>query len=226
MLLSFIGSLGSGKTLHMVRWAYHYSKVSGGSPIYSNFEIYDKHFAGHRKLNPDFRLKRIRELDDFLDMAERGGGILLLDEAYKHLDARTSMDKKNIYLSQFFMYLRKLGVTTFFSVQTQKMLDTRIREIINVVCVCNRNKDNFQTTVIDYQNMIPLKQENARYKDVEPYFALYDTNEFVSDFYFPAKKEEFDDFMNELEARMTNEKRPTEDNSDNSYEFGSPGKST
>jgi len=202
MLLSFIGSLGSGKTLNMVRWAHHFSKAAGGAPIYSNFEIYDKGFNAHRALNPGFELKQIKELEDFFYMAEHGGGILLLDEAYKHIDARMSMDKKNVFLSQFFMYLRKLGVTTFFSVQTQKMLDTRIREIINLVCICNRSKDVFQTVVVDYQNMVPVKIESSRVKDVKSYFELYDTNEFVHDFYFPAKKEEFDEFMAELERRM------------------------
>lgn len=201
MLLSFIGSLGSGKTLNMVRWAYHFSKAGGGSPIYANFDIQPEKFKIQKEMNPDFEIKRIKTMDDFMYMAEKGGGILLLDEAYKHIDARLSMDKKNVFLSQFFMYLRKIGVTTFFSVQTQKMLDTRIREIIQVICVCNRDNEVFETTVIDYQNQVVSGIETARLKDVKSFFSCYDTNEFVSDFYFPSKKEEFDQFMYDMEER-------------------------
>lgn len=199
MLTAFVGPLGSGKTLAMVAWAWKYSLMAGGVPIYGNMQLQPAIFGRHQK-NQQFCTGTIKTTGDIINMTRAGGGILLLDEAYRHLDARLSMQAKNIYLSQFFMYLRKIGTTVFFSAQTQNMMDLRIREILNILVRCYRGPDCFITRVYDYQNRYLIKEVTMPAARAEYFFKGYNTFEFIKDFKFPHTKRDFEKFMSDLES--------------------------
>ena len=212
MLISVTGPLGSGKSLHMVDFALRYSLLAGGIPIYANFWMNDNFFVLHKKKNPSFIYKVMSEANDIVEATRSGGGIFLLDEAYRHLDARMSLQAKNIFLSQLFMYFRKMGLCVIFSAQSSKMMDIRVREIIDVLIKCKKTGKNFISKVYDYQQGTLSKIITIPGERAKKLFTAYDTEEFIKDFSFPAQKKQFDSFMLKLEEAHQEAKkkfRPT-----------------
>lgn len=189
MIICFTGPLGGGKTLQMVHWALVYA-ARANVPVYANFEL----------KNVDIETHRIKNSQDIIEMARAGGGILLIDEAYKQVDARFSMKPENVFMSQFMMYLRKIGATAFFSAQTKAMLDVRIRDIVDLNVLCYRGK-GYNGFIYDGLAQAPISKYNIPEKTAKKiHYKVYDTFEMVEEWILPAKQAEFKKFMKELEA--------------------------
>lgn len=199
MLIAITGPLGSGKSLTMVDFALRYSLAAGGVPIYANFWINEDFLVLHKKKSPHFVYKMMSEADDIVEATRTGGGIFLLDEAYRHLDARMSLQAKNIFLSQLFMYFRKMGLCVIFSAQSSKMMDLRVREIIDVLIKCRKSGGTFSAYIYDYQPGVLSKVTGISKDRARKLYRAYDTEEFIKDFSFPAQKKQFDAFMTKLE---------------------------
>lgn len=206
MIVGFSGTLGAGKTLTMVRWALRYSRAAGGAPVWANIRLNPSFWSQHRRLNPRFFLGRIDTAEDIVEATRRGGGILMLDEVHRLLDARLAMATKNIYLSELFMFLRKMGFLTFVSFQTMRLIDVRLRATIDLFVWCQARgagpARRYEQLIYDYQAEPPrlVGRERQLQEDVEPYFAAYDTYEFVHSFDFPATSRDFDRYMRRIEA--------------------------
>ncbi|BDG60280.1 zonular occludens toxin domain-containing protein [Caldinitratiruptor microaerophilus] len=215
MIVAFLGALGAGKTLHATRWAIRYSLAARGANVYSNIWLNESFFREHKRINPAFQLGRIATVDDIVEMAAAGGGVLLLDEVHRLLDARLSMQAQNIFLSEFFMFLRKIRATTLVTFQSLRMVDVRLRNALDLVVMCRargpRGRRTFEQFVYDYQATPPVlrKHERQTEEEVLPYFSAYDTYQFVRSLKFPATNKEFDKFMSRIEeaAAARREKR-------------------
>lgn len=205
MVVGFGGPMGSGKTLGMVMWGIRYSLAAGGASVWANFDLNEAFFREHKRLNPAFRLGRIRKADDIVAMTEAGGGLLLLDEVHRLLDARLAMQTQNIFLSELFMFFRKMGATLLVSFQHSRMIDVRLRNCIDLYVWCQARgpKGNriFEQHVYDWQYVNPRLLKVHRYAEheVQPYYAAYDTYQFVHGFAFPKTQREFDRFMERVE---------------------------
>lgn len=170
MILGFVGDMGSGKTLSMVRFAY--SLYTKGYQVYSNM-----------KLNFPFQYF---SLQDILSYAENEQNfintVFLVDEAHIFMDSRGSMTKRNLILSYFVLQTRKRNVWLFFTTQYYHQIDKRLRASSNAIVECSSKVlDDSRMFILNTFNI--MKSHKVVTKSFaflgNKYFGLYDTNEVV-----------------------------------------------
>lgn len=169
MIYGFIGDIGQGKTLSMVRTAY--SLFKQGHKIYSNI-----------KLNFKFEYFTI---NDIIKYAENDktfkNAVFLIDEAHIFIDSRNSMTKKNLIISYFILQTRKKDVTLLYTTQYFHQIDKRLRASTNAIIECYFKKYNNIPICLNIINIIKSNNIIIK-KDIFnpiPYFKLYDTLEVV-----------------------------------------------
>lgn len=200
MIIFLEGRLGSGKTLGQIYFPYVMSYRAGGVNIAANFDLDSRYFIPHMKLNPDFQIFRLKETEDIREFVAAGGGILLLDEFQRLLDARLSVNSQNIFMSQFVMFLRKLRIHAFFTSQYSGMVDLRIRQVVDVLVRAHKTRGGFRYDVFDgYTGRIPLGQKWISAQQARALFGAYDTNQLIHSLQFPATKKAFDAFLEDIE---------------------------
>ncbi len=167
MLISIIGSIGSGKTLLCVIIASKSKRKT-----YSNFQI-------------DINTYNELEIIDLLDLPNNI--IVVIDEAYTWLESRTSLATLNRYLSYIIFQSRKRTLDVITTSQMFSSVDIRFREQSNIIVHCKRVDNNFHYTFKDIGNrvistfVLPLSK-------AKKYFKLYDTYEIVE----PNQKQELE----------------------------------
>ncbi len=174
MILGFIGTVGSGKTLSMTIQAYNYHKA--GFNIYSNYHL----AFPHTKLTK----KKFDELIE--DKEQLQDCVLLLDELHIWLDSRSSGKTKNKAITYFILQTRKRNVRLLFSTQHFHQVDKRLRDTTDVLVYCDNlsNKSSIVKAgrVILQQEYFYQYEPKKRKKTVfhaNPYFGLFDTTEIV-----------------------------------------------
>ena len=165
MIISICGGLGSGKTLLMTRYAH--KEHLKGKQIFCNYNLNFK----HEKIN----LVNLLEIKPEL----QNSGIFM-DEIYIYMDSRLSMAKRNRMLSYFIFQTRKLGVTLYFTSQHIGQVDVRLRNMIDILCVCKQTikKDWFKIDMVDYRDFPYVRQKTFIY-NASVYYHMYDTKELV-----------------------------------------------
>lgn len=180
----FNGYLGSGKTLGAAIYAKHYSQLSGCA-LYSNCGL--------------LGAKPFTSINDFKNIAREQSSILLLDEAHMDLDARSFSSNHVKFFTQVSYYLRKLRCTLIITTPSFSDLDTRIRNITNVLAFVKKDSKYFRYELFDWQSVkkiqdIKIKKENA-FLVAE---SLFDTNSMVTPIDIPKNKDDFKEFLEEL----------------------------
>lgn len=166
MIVAICGGLGSGKTLLLTRYAHkEYLKAK---KIYSNYNLKFK----HDKIDLPSLLELKPELEN--------SGIFI-DELYIYMDSRLSGSKRNRMLSYFVFQTRKLGVTLFFTSQHIGQVDIRLRNMLDILCLCKQTikKDWFKVDIIDYREFPDVNSSTFIYNG-SAYYPLYDTLELVT----------------------------------------------
>jgi len=104
-----------------------------------------------------------------------------MDEIYIYMDSRLSMAKRNRMLSYFVFQTRKLGVTLYFTSQHIGQVDVRLRNMIDILCICKQTvkKNWFKIDMTDYRNFPDIRQNTFIYNGSN-YFSMYDTKELVT----------------------------------------------
>jgi hypothetical protein len=170
MIIGYVGDMGSGKTLSMVKMAY--SLYSKGYTIFSNF-----------RLNFPFQYF---SLDEILGYAENDTNfintVFLVDEAHIFMDSRASMTKRNLILSYFILQTRKKNVWLFFTTQYYHQIDKRLRASSNAIVECSSKVlDNGSMYVLNVFNI--MKSNKIVTKNFafygNKYFDLFNTNEII-----------------------------------------------
>lgn len=186
----FMGNLGEGKTFGMSVLAHYFAARArkAGLPvdIYANY--------GLKGAKPLVNYK------DFFDVAKSPNSICLMDEAHVNLDSRLFHKGSNIYMTQFFFYLRKLHTSLFMTTPNIRNLDSRIRMLTNILVVCRRNPGGFAYEIYDYQAEKLLSRKFLpRYIANEIFKAgMYDTDAIIRNVEFPASEREFDAFLTKV----------------------------
>lgn len=180
----FTGFLGSGKTLGAAIYAKHYSQMSGCA-LYSNCGL--------------LGAKPFTSIEDFKLIAQEKSSILLLDEAHMDLDARSFSSNHVKFFTQLSYYLRKLRCTLIITTPSFGDLDTRIRNITNVLAFVNKDTKYFRYELWDIQSRrfiknMKIKKENA-FKIAS---TLFDTNSMVTPIEISKNKEDFKEFLEQL----------------------------
>jgi len=167
-LWSFIGNLGSGKTLFLVILATSLKRL-----IYSNFKL---HIPNYRKL----------ELINFIDLENNVN--VFIDEAYAWIDSRTSGSAVNRYCSYVILQSRKTFTDVFLTAQLFGSLDVRFRLQSNVIVYCQKYGSMKYNNLIVPKRFIykiynretqAIQRFDLEFEKAIPYFKLYDTLEIV-----------------------------------------------
>jgi len=124
MLHSIVGLMNSGKTLYMTYLLY--KDFLAGKSIFTN---YDVNFT-HNKINRDF-LFYLGQKNYTFDNISMG-----LDELWILLDSRKSME--NTTSTYFFNQSSKDDSRIYFTSQHNKQNDSRLRDNLHKISVCNR----------------------------------------------------------------------------------------
>lgn len=170
MIIGYIGNIGSGKTLSMVKRAYEQYKR--GKKIYANF-----------KLNFPYEPLTMDKLMDMKnDNTDLKDSCVLIDEAHIYLDSRRSASKVNVVLSYFVLQSRKKSCDIYFTTQFIGQVDKRLRDPAHIYVLCKTRQINSTTHIT--LNILELRKVEGNETKLKafvsnPYFELYDTNEIV-----------------------------------------------
>lgn len=197
-LIAIVGPLGAGKTtaasLLPWLWKNAVERKGGRLEIFANYDLYGAHF--------------MKDYTDWYRVAEAHGSVCVWDEAHRTFDSRRWSREENILATEILTFARKMASIQIFATPSVSRLDTRIRELIEVLIVIRRLPYGTFWDFYDFQadfagpygrridtKFLPLKKLKEIYK-----LNLFDTHSFVSSFPLPSQKKEIERFMEELEA--------------------------
>lgn len=186
----FQGNLGEGKTSAMSILAHYYAsrarRLGIDVQLFANYGL-----KGARRLT---------HYTDFFKVAEAESSICLLDEAHTSLDSRLFQKGSNIYLTQFFFYLRKLRSSLFMTTPSIRNLDSRIRALCNILVDCYKTPAGFIYYIYDYQGGRLLNRKFLPMYKAQEIWAvgLYDTNQIITSIEFPATERQFKQFLEQI----------------------------
>lgn len=126
MIKIYMGTLGSGKTLSMVKDMYDDFKAENKRVI-SNLVL---DFASTQLSQTFFQAFAEGKSEELFDVD------LGLDEIHIFLDSRRSTSKRNTYLSYFILQTRKRGVNLYATTQFLSQIDVRLRNVCDYVVKC------------------------------------------------------------------------------------------
>lgn len=171
MLIGYVGRMGSGKTLSMVKYAYE--KYKKGYTIYSNI-----------KLNFPYKPYTLTDLLEYANNSTNfNNSIIIMDEAHIFLDSRNSGSKRSRMISYILLMSRKRNMHVIYTTQRFHQIDKRLRENSEHINLCSFKKH--KRTGIEYiRNIIITYLEvgqtmRAIVFKAKPYYKLYDSYEVV-----------------------------------------------
>ena len=162
-LFSFLGDVGTGKTLMATIMAIHDPR-----PIYANYEI---KVDSYHELFPE-TLNTLRE-----------PSIVVLDEAYTWIESRCSGTPIHRYMSYILFQSRKRGMDIILTDQIDGVIDTRYRQMINYNILCELLPDIgfeylvFKKSILGYHEPMPFIMP---FEIAELFYQYYDTHEIIS----------------------------------------------
>jgi hypothetical protein len=186
----YIGTLGSGKTLSMVRDLLTDSKERNRR-IISNLVLSFSNNLISQKFFDSFSEGQSQELFD-VDLD--------IDELHIFLDSRSSTFKGNKYLSYFILQTRKRGVELKGTTQFYNQIDKRLRKVCDYITKCDAflRIDNKMLPVTPVMASRGLTKEQSKVlwilnqtftqdgkivkKEIfraEPFFDKYDTKQII-----------------------------------------------
>jgi len=182
MIIAYIGDIGSGKTLSVVKQLY--TRYIKGYDIYTNFGLdfpEDKKHGTVTSLDKQF----------FSDYTKSEFNIIrsqiAIDEAHVFFDSRNAMMKKNKIFSKFITQSRKRSVDLYYTTQDKSpyhfiqsgQVELRLRKLTDYIIFCESHKIKGKTFIINniYDRYGCLMNKNIYQGD--KYFKLYDTNQII-----------------------------------------------
>lgn len=186
----FQGALGEGKSFGMSVLGHYFA--SRGRRAGINVDIY---------ANYDLRgAKPLTSYRDFFHVARSEASICLLDEAHVNLDSRLFARGSNIYMTQFFFYLRKLNSSLFMTTPNIKNLDSRMRLLTNILVDCHKLGGGFSYDIYDWQSERFLRRKFLPRVIAKQIFetGMYDSHAIIRAVEFPRNERAFDSFLDKI----------------------------
>lgn len=187
----FQGGLGSGKTFGMTLLARflkeEVERRGGKLDLYSNYEMRDSVEMIH--------------YEDWYKVAESQGSICCWDEAHMAFSNRKWSKHGNEIATQVMMYTRKMKSVQMYATPSVGNVDSRIRQIIEVLVTMRRVKNGFKFYFYDFQTNEHLRTVFFPMWKAKKVFALnlYDTHNIVRSFPLPQIEKQSDAFFDKLE---------------------------
>ncbi|MFD0717674.1 ATP-binding protein [Paenibacillus sp. GCM10027626] len=197
-LIGIVGPLGAGKTTaaSIFPWIWkNATEARGGDlELFSNYDLYGS--------------QRMDDPEDWFKVAEAHGSVCIWDEAHRTFDSRRFSSFQNILATELLTFVRKMASIQIFATPSVNRLDTRIREIIEILIVVRKVKSGTYYDFYDFQadfggrfgkylhsKFIPARKMKQIHR-----LNLFDSYSFVSRFPLPDNERAAVKFMNELEA--------------------------
>jgi Zonular occludens toxin (Zot) len=191
------GPLGAGKTtaasVFPWLWKNAVEAKGGDLKLYANYDLYGA--------------ERMDEPEDWYKVAEAHGSVCIWDEAHRTFDSRRWNAYENILATELLTFVRKMASIQVFATPSINRLDTRIREIIEVLIIVRKVAHGVSYDFYDFQadfggrfgkylgsKFMPKRKVAAIHK-----LDLFDTYSFISKFPMPKTEREGIKFMEELE---------------------------
>lgn len=184
MIILFIGTVGSGKTLSMTWELYQY--YCQGYQIYTNYRLKFPKLPGCKE--PILLTKKL--FDKMIkEKHQLQNAVLGLDEIHIWIDSRGSMEKKRKGITYFILQTRKRNVRLLASTQHPHQVDKRLRDSVDILSHC-RNLTNQSSIVKDPKIKTYIMQESVfQWKEgmkpkgrilfANPIYPLFDTTEMI-----------------------------------------------
>jgi len=200
-MICITGPLGAGKTTlaSLLAWRYKLAvqALGGTLELFSNYELYGS--------------LRLREAEDWFKVADAQGSICVWDEAHRSFDSRKFASAQNILATEILTFARKMAAIQIFVTPSISRLDTRIRELIEVLIVVRPiGSGSVSFDFYDFQAdfagtkfgkfLHNLFLPGGKIKKIHG-LNLFDSHSFVSGFPLPKTERETTKFMDELERR-------------------------
>ncbi|WP_024628378.1 MULTISPECIES: ATP-binding protein [unclassified Paenibacillus] len=203
--IGVVGPLGAGKTTVMSMMAWYYKNAienrGGEVKLFANYDLYGA--------------SRMKRPEDWFRVAEAHGSIIAWDEAHRSFDSRKSLKFENTLATDILTFVRKMASIQLFATPSINRLDTRIREMLEVLLhVRPMGKKGIQIDYYDFQadsfgkfgqllhsRFLPGGRVGQIHK-----LNLFDTHSFVGGFPLPKTEKAAEKFMDQLEL-VHNESR-------------------
>lgn len=205
-VIGVMGNLGAGKTTIASVITHLYKgqieSNDGKVKLFANYDLTGS--------------TRMKVSEDWFKIADAHGSICVWDEAHRSFNNRTSLSFNNILATDILTFCRKMASIQIFVTPSIKRLDTRIREMLEVLIQVRPmgNKgirfDYFDFQADGYgQNGQFLHSRFLSGQKVKQIHSLnlFDSHSFVSGFPLPATEREAKVFMEELEKRHDEARR-------------------
>lgn len=187
------GGLGTGKTLTMsllAHWWKEQAELAGatGVELFSNYDLKGSMTMTH--------------YTDWYKVAEADTSIICWDEAQLAFNNRAWSKFGQGIATEVAMYVRKLRSIQIYATPNVGNVDSRIRDILEVLITMRRDKNGFHLYFMDFQTreflrkaFIPKWKAERVYK-----LNLYDTYNFARPFPLPSTEKQAEEFWDKLEG--------------------------
>lgn len=222
-LIGFVGPLGSGKTtgasLFPWLWKNLIEARGGEIELFANYDL--------------FGAQMMDEPSDWYKVAEAHGSICVWDEAHRTFDSRKFNQYQNIFATELLTFVRKMASIQVFATPSIMRLDSRIREILEILVVVRKVGHGTFYDFYDYQADFAGRYGRFLHSKFLPGFKmkqihklnLFDSMGFVGKFPLPNNEASAKKFMSELEEahwRGVNKRRNRKEVNE-TYEKLQPG---
>lgn len=205
-LIAITGPLGAGKTTlaSLLAWRYKLAVEAQGGAIqlFSNYDLYGS--------------DRLKNPEDWFKVADAHGSICVWDESHRSFDSRRHSTPQNILATEILTFARKMAAIQIFVTPSISRLDTRIRELIEVLIVVRPSGNgaisfDFYDFQADFAGRFGKFLHNrflpgGKVKRIHG-LDLFDSHSFVSGFPLPSTEPAIKKFMDELERHHNDARR-------------------
>lgn len=196
MIIGFGGKLSGGKTVRSVGLAYNMA-LKSGKRIISNIDLNMPSSIDVIKLSPEKFIDFLKaNYENSLLLKDTfSDSILLFDEIANYVSSRKSTTMLNELIVEFFMMLGKLNAHLIYTAQVfESQTDKILRNCTNIYANCYRftkdgpvdfekdrkiNEKVYILVMYEYDYDILGIKVIPEVFDPEPYFNMYNTEEFV-----------------------------------------------
>lgn len=199
-MFAITGSLGAGKTTfasifaHLMRLKIE--RIGGNLKLFANYDLQGA--------------ERLKIADDWFKVADAHGSLCLWDEAHIQFDSRRFARFENIFATEILTFARKMASVHVFITPSINRIDTRIRDLVEVLMTVRGGKKGISVDFYDYQaDFADRNRGKYLYTRYIPGYKirqvhqlnLFDSHSFVSGFPLPKTEKAAEKFMFELENR-------------------------
>lgn len=186
------GGLGVGKTLLMsllAHWWREQAMLQGVNvELFSNYELKDS--------------TQMIDYTDWYKVAEADASIICWDESQVNFNNRAWSKFGNTIATEIAMYGRKLRCIQMYAMPNVAMIDSRIRDVIEIIVTVRKDNKGFHLFFSDFQTKEFLRKVFIPKWKIERVFKLdlYDTYSFVRPVPLPNNEKQASEFWDTLET--------------------------